>query len=92
MCHVRVFRHFNIGGEDTTITFEDKMQNGIGVDKDEKEVYIQKRMVDFISKRVQLLEKVVNAYHKVFLVSWLVLNMFTFVLQGNAMFHKLSER
>ncbi len=92
VCHVCVFGHLNIGREDTTIIFEDKMQNGIGVDKDEKEVYIQKRMVDFISKRVQLLEKVLNAYHKVFLVSWLVLNMFAFVLQGNAMFHKLSER
>jgi hypothetical protein len=92
VCHVSVFGHLNIGGEDTPITFEDKMQIGIGVDKDEKEIYIKKRMVDFISKRVLLLEKVLNVYHKMFLVNWLVLNMFDFVLQGNAMFHKLSER
>jgi hypothetical protein len=70
----------NIGGEDTPITFEDKMQIGIGVDKDEKEIYIQKRLVNFTNKHVLLLEKVLNAYHKVFLVSWLVLNMFAFVL------------
>jgi hypothetical protein len=49
-------------------------------------------MVDFITKHVLLLEKVLNAYQKVFSVSWLVLNMFVFVLEGNAMFHKLSER
>jgi hypothetical protein len=49
-------------------------------------------MVDLKNKWVLLFEKVLNAYHTVFLVSWLVLNMFVFVLQGNMMFHKLSER
>ncbi len=36
VCHVYVFGHLNIGGEGTSITFEDKMQIGIGVDNDEK--------------------------------------------------------
>jgi len=36
VCHVCVFGHLNIGGEDTPITFQDKMHIGIGVDKDEK--------------------------------------------------------
>jgi len=31
VCHVCVFGHLNIGGEDTPITFEDKMQIGIGL-------------------------------------------------------------
>jgi hypothetical protein len=68
MCPVCVFEHLNIGGEDAPITFEDEVQIGIGADKDEKEAYMQKRMVDFIKRRVLLLEKVLNAeYHKVFL-------------------------
>ncbi len=70
VCPVCVFEHLNIGGEDAPIAFEDEVQIGIGADKDEKEAYMQKRMVDFIKRRVLLLEKVLNAeYHKVFLVS-----------------------
>ncbi|CAK9216882.1 unnamed protein product [Sphagnum troendelagicum] len=61
-------RNRDMGGEDAPITLEDEVQIGIGADKDEKEAYMQKRMVDFIKRRVLLLEKVLNAeYHKVFL-------------------------
>lgn len=35
-----------------------------GADKEEREAYLQKRMVDFVKRRVLVLEKVLNAeYH-----------------------------
>lgn len=36
----------------------------MGADKEEKEVYIQKRMVDFVKRRVLVLEKVLNAEYQ----------------------------
>jgi hypothetical protein len=36
----------------------------LGADKEEREAYMQKRMVDFVKRRVLVLEKVLNAeYH-----------------------------
>jgi hypothetical protein len=45
---------------------EEEVQTGLpmGADKEEKEVYIQKRMVDFVKRRVLVLEKVLNAEYQ----------------------------
>lgn len=45
---------------------EEEGQPGLplGADKEEREAYLQKRMVDFVKRRVLVLEKVLNAeYH-----------------------------
>jgi len=45
---------------------EEEGQSGfpLGADREEREAYLQKRMVDFVKRRVLVLEKVLNAeYH-----------------------------
>lgn len=56
----------DVGTEDAPLPPEEDGQLGlpVGADKEEKEAYLQKRMVDFLKRRVLVLEKVLNAeYH-----------------------------
>lgn len=54
------------GLEEVPLPPEEEVQTGLpmGADKEEKEVYIQKRMVDFVKRRVLVLEKVLNAEYQ----------------------------
>lgn len=54
------------GLEEVPLPPEEEVQTGLpmGADKEDKEVYIQKRMVDFVKRRVLVLEKVLNAEYQ----------------------------